>query len=151
MTAWERLPDETEPAFAAFQVYLETAERSGAKVAQKIHKSPSLIRRWASKYGWKERAREWDNSVIERTRTLLSRRLVTQIQKQWEQSTQLQDKAFDNIVGMLDKRQGSLKSLTELYNSAAERQMALADRIGAGQHDDEIKIIIEDATKTGGD
>lgn len=149
MSAWERLPDETEPAWNAFKTYLDMDDRSYIKVAERLKKSSTLIYRWASKYNWGERARAWDNSILEEAREEIKRSVGRRLLKQWKQSIALQDKSFDEIIRLLAKNPRSLKSLTELYNAAADRQWTLADRAGVDERDNELHIIIEDAGKGG--
>lgn len=144
MEAWERRPNETDPAFVAFQTYLELKPRSFIGVAQELRKSGALVRRWAEKYDWQERARAWDNSILQRTHDEISAALGAEMLRQWRQSIELQELSFEALIDLLKKKRGSVKSLTELYNSAAERQWALAERAGTDT-DNEIKIIIEDA------
>jgi hypothetical protein len=60
---WERRPDETEAAFAAFGAYREAGpSRNLAAVARALHKHESLLRRWAARHRWRERAWAWDVS-----------------------------------------------------------------------------------------
>ncbi|MBR0288801.1 MAG: hypothetical protein IJQ82_07465 [Selenomonadaceae bacterium] len=61
MAKWERQRGESYPAFEAFQTYLE--ERTYPKVARRLSKSLTLIKRWAKQYKWRERADEWDNEI----------------------------------------------------------------------------------------
>jgi len=50
---FERLPRESEKAFAAFSLYLsQGSERSIAECARKLLKSSRLLRTWAQKYDW---------------------------------------------------------------------------------------------------
>lgn len=59
---WERQPEETPKAYAAFCEYRDMgAERSLDKVATKLNKSSTLIARWSSKYKWVERVAAWDD------------------------------------------------------------------------------------------
>lgn len=145
MTAWGRMPDETESAFAAFKVYLEMPDRSYQKVAQKLSKSLTIIKRWGNRYDWKSRAREWGNSLLGDVRDTIKCELTRRLINQWRQSIELQDRSFDEIMRLLESRPRSLKTLTELYNSASERQWTLIDRAGVDSRDAEIKITIEDA------
>jgi len=57
---WERLPRETEKAFRAFIIYRGLADHRLAPVAQQLNCSVANVFRWAEKYDWKERARQWD-------------------------------------------------------------------------------------------
>lgn len=61
MAKWERQRGESYPAFEAFQTYLE--ERTYPKVARRLSKSLTLIKRWAKEHKWRERADEWDNEI----------------------------------------------------------------------------------------
>ncbi len=59
---FDRLPHESSEAHEAFIVYAELgASRDHAAVATQLAKSPSLIRRWSSKWSWADRARQHDN------------------------------------------------------------------------------------------
>ncbi|HST09087.1 MAG TPA: hypothetical protein VLL05_01825 [Terriglobales bacterium] len=58
--SWERLPKETEKAFRAFIIYRGLADHRLAPVAQQLNCSVANVFRWADKYDWKERARQWD-------------------------------------------------------------------------------------------
>ena len=57
--AFEQQQKESAKAFAAFSVYLGMgAERSLAKVGQRLGKSGSLIERWSRRFGWTDRVSE---------------------------------------------------------------------------------------------
>ena len=54
--SFERLPRESEKAFAAFSLYLsQGAERSIEECARKLLKSSRLLRRWAKQFDWPAR------------------------------------------------------------------------------------------------
>lgn len=59
---WHRQDGEGDSAFAAFQVYrdLPGLDRGGKEVAQKCHRSLSLIFRWMRKWRWADRLRAWE-------------------------------------------------------------------------------------------
>lgn len=60
---WERLPGETDKAYAAFRMYrdMHPTVRSIAEVARQRHESGnSTTYGWSEKYGWAERARAYD-------------------------------------------------------------------------------------------
>ena len=58
---WEQLPAESGPAYAAFLAYRGTGpERSFVGAARVVGKGESLLRRWAGRYRWRERAWQWD-------------------------------------------------------------------------------------------
>ena len=57
---WERQRKESDKAFEAFAAYRDMgAERSHAKVAQKIGKNKGLIARWSRVHGWVSRIEAW--------------------------------------------------------------------------------------------
>ena len=54
--SFERLPRESEKAFAAFSLYLSQGpERSIEECARKLLKSSRLLRRWAHQFDWRSR------------------------------------------------------------------------------------------------
>ena len=61
--AWQQLPRETDKAYQAFVTYrnLDPKERSLTRVSSELAKSIPLVKRWSSRWGWVERARDWDN------------------------------------------------------------------------------------------
>ena len=59
--SWERLPTDTDRSFEAFEAYRQMgAERSLAKVGQKLGKSTPLMERWSKHHHWVERTAAWD-------------------------------------------------------------------------------------------
>ena len=60
--AWERRPNESTPAFAAFCAFLPMGSgRSYRKLAKKMGKQNSQISEWGGKYDWGARALAWDD------------------------------------------------------------------------------------------
>lgn len=58
---WERQDGETARAYEAFSEYRDMgAERSLAKVGQKLGKSKAQMEKWSKKYSWVSRAEQWD-------------------------------------------------------------------------------------------
>lgn len=66
---WERMQEETEPAFEAFRCYLGMpysdipTGRSLSKLAQKLGKSKTLLDRWSAVHRWQERCRAYDREI----------------------------------------------------------------------------------------
>jgi len=61
---WERQPQESAPAFAAFDTYRSLGpERSLARVGQTLGKSTDLMERWSTRWGWVARAAAWDDHL----------------------------------------------------------------------------------------
>lgn len=58
---WERQDGESDVAFEAFKIYRDMgAKRSGSRVAGKLSKSITLIRRWSSRWKWLLRCESWE-------------------------------------------------------------------------------------------
>jgi hypothetical protein len=58
---WERRASESPKAYAAFEAFLAMdEERTLVALKRALGKSYSLIRRWAHRHDWQERARSWD-------------------------------------------------------------------------------------------
>ena len=58
---WERQDGETARAYEAFSEYRDMgADRSLAKVGQKLGKSKAQMEKWSKKYSWVARAEAWD-------------------------------------------------------------------------------------------
>lgn len=58
---WERQEGETARAYEGFSEYRDMgAERSLAKVGQKLGKSKAQMEKWSKKYSWVARAEAWD-------------------------------------------------------------------------------------------
>lgn len=61
---WERQPKESEQAYQAFVKYRDMGEKRTLKaVAEELHKSYTLIRRWKDTWDWEDRVREYDNEL----------------------------------------------------------------------------------------
>jgi len=71
---WERQEGETAQAFQAFAAYRDMgAERSLAKVAQKVGKSKPLMERWSRRWQWVIRAEAWDDEMDRQVRRELEK------------------------------------------------------------------------------
>lgn len=61
---WDRLPDESQDAFAAFTAYLQLgSDATLLDVAAKTAKSHGAIRNLSSRHNWSERAAAWRQHV----------------------------------------------------------------------------------------
>lgn len=78
---WERQEQESAQAFQAFTMYRDMgAERSLAKVAQKVGKSKALMERWSRRWQWVIRADAWDDEVDRQSRKELQKG-ITEMRK----------------------------------------------------------------------
>ena len=134
---WERLKNETDAAFSAFTTYLELDERSYSKVAEKLQKSLTLIRRWAKQFDWKNRAVAWDNSLLEELRIKEKQNLSKTIRRQLENLKIFQERAADGL-NQKNLSKASVKSLNEMYHSALQAHWSLLEKIGVSNSEEEI-------------
>jgi len=74
--SWERLPNESSRAYAAFIEFKDLgADRTYKKVAEKLKKSVQLIGRWGQKFNWHHRSLDFDEfNEGQLQRRLLARR-----------------------------------------------------------------------------
>lgn len=85
---WERLPDETDRAWAAFCVYRDMGPetRSYNRAYQQRYakpegaQAPAFFRRWGAQQSWVERARAWDHHLDE-----VNRRAQEEDARKWRQ------------------------------------------------------------------
>ncbi|MBR4031123.1 MAG: hypothetical protein IKJ07_00125 [Clostridia bacterium] len=101
---WERQASESYPAYEAFREFLTTPERSYSKVAERLSKSTTLIKRWAKQNRWRERADAWDNEV----------------------SRKAMEKAADDFAAMIE-RQINISRMFQARGANAIQQMDLTN------------------------
>lgn len=95
---WERQPKESYPAFEAFQIFL--TERNYPSVARKLSKSLSLMKRWAKKNSWRERADAWDADVSRKAMDKASEEFASMIERQINEGRLLQARSANALQGM---------------------------------------------------
>lgn len=61
---WERQVGEKDEPWEAFQIYFKQEKRNAQTVADGLHKSYTLIRRWKKRWNWEERCRAYDNALL---------------------------------------------------------------------------------------
>ncbi len=143
--AWERLEKESDAAFSAFKIYLELDERNYPKVAEKLSKSLTLIKRWAKEYDWKNRAIAWDNSLLEELRKQEKQKLSKTFKRQLKDLQNFQAKAADGL-NQKDLTKASVKSLNEMYHAALQAHWSLLEKLGVTNVEEnsvEDDVIIE--------
>jgi hypothetical protein len=62
--AWERQRGEPTKSHSAFRIYRDRPahERNLEAVSEQVGTSYSTVRRWADRWGWRERAEAWDDA-----------------------------------------------------------------------------------------
>jgi hypothetical protein len=132
----ERRAGESGQAFAAFKVFLGMApeSRSCPAVAAHVHKSPSLIRRWAARHDWVERGRLADNAraALERdardqkrarNAALWERRRAESLDRIFQLSERLREKAVEMLEVGLSSTNWTMASATTAAKVAADLGM----------------------------
>lgn len=95
---WARQAKESYPAYEAFQTYL--TERSYPKVSQAVAKSLTLIKRWAKKYRWRERADAWDNEISHKAMEKAQEDFAAMIERQINIGRMFQARAANALQNM---------------------------------------------------
>lgn len=110
---WDKQARESYPAFQAFQVFL--ASRSYPAVAQEVSKSLTLIKRWAKRHQWRERADAWDSEVNRKAMDKAADDFAAMIELQIKVGRMTQVKAA-NAIQQMDFSSLPPKYLTALTN-----------------------------------
>lgn len=148
---WERRDDETDASWQGFQTFLTMKPRNERECAKLIQRSESTVRRWASRYDWRERVKEFDNSAIERARQELQQELATSMKARWQQAEMIANIAAGALEGKLAA--ASPRTLSEAFYSAVDVQVKLTDRLellkDTGRDKElEIRIVAADDSYT---
>lgn len=150
---WDRLPDETEPAYEAFQAYLDLGVRRSIRlVAEQVGKGQAMISRWSTAHRWRERARQWDSAprrAMVESFEEMARRVAEQHE---EMATALMAKLRENLSMLRPGKDPSVPFSTALGAARMSHQFAvdLARPKDAAQ--EEIKNKIAEAlTRLAGD
>lgn len=96
--SWERQPSESAQAFEALNIYLSMGgERSLRKVAQKLSKSETLIKRWSSTWNWQQRSRDYDNELKRKEFDEAQKQVKAMQKRQMQTAMLLQKKAVEAL------------------------------------------------------
>lgn len=124
LNIWERQQGESDRDFAAFSLYLQN--RNYEEVAKKCNKNAAHIRRLASKNNWRERARAYDNSIMEEVRQSISKRYANFVKRQWEGNEIILDKIYD-VLAKRDFNSAGARTLNELVATLTQGQKEIAE------------------------
>ena len=144
LKAWERLSSESDAAFSAFKIYLELDERKLQKVAEMLQKNPAVIRRWAKKYYWKDRAAAYHNSLLEEERNEKIRRRKKDIERQNKIGQLLLSKAVE-ILQNADTKRGTFYAATQMAELGCKLVNEAYDLGDEDNKDSEVTINIRRA------
>lgn len=137
-----RRAGESLKAFEAFETYCEMgAARAIRKVARKLHKSSTMIGRWASRHQWAERIPSWDAERSERLAKardaamkseaeLWARRQIEVRTLDWQAAEDLRKKATEILsMPVKKKTQRKDKGKTVIVHEPVNFSMASAARM----------------------
>ena len=97
---WERLPQESMKAYAAFCAYRDLGpDRSMAKAGEVLGKSQGLMEGWSAAYDWVKRATAWDDEQDRVAR----KAQMDEIKKMRVRHAKIAQKALDKVSAALDK------------------------------------------------
>lgn len=98
---WERQKGESLQAYEAFSLYRDKGlQRTLRSVADELHKSYTLIRRWCERDNWEERTRAYDNDVERKAKAEAEKGLRDMYARQTKISMQLQAKALQALENL---------------------------------------------------
>ena len=96
---WDRQPRESEKAFKAFKIFREhDGQRTSHVVDEQLQCSGQNIRRWAKKWKWHERAREWDIYQDRIAQEAIIRERLKMIERHAQQGRTLQGIAAQQLL-----------------------------------------------------
>ena len=144
--SWERLPNESSRAHAAFIQFKELGfDRTYKEVAQKLKKSVQLIGRWGKKNNWHHRAADFD----EYNEGELQRRLLLRRARSRERALAAAEMLDEKVAAAIEameitetiKEEGKpdrirlLVSATEIARMFETSQKIQRDILGDGKED----------------
>ena len=150
---FEQLSKESAKAFAAFSTYLNLGpERSLAMVAQKLHKSVTMLGRWSAKFDWPARvaAHAAHLAAVEREATEAVARLKS---AEWlKRQEQIREREWAMHEKALAAAERGLKAFMErekVYANLSDiaRMLEVASKLGrlaAGMATDRTELTGED-------
>lgn len=101
---WDRQKDETPIAYAAFVVYRDLARaRSFAAAGRTLGKSDSLIRGWAVRHRWRERAWAWDLHQTQQDGVVARRERDAGVQQLMDDGSRLWRAAMAYFWSLIDR------------------------------------------------
>lgn len=93
--SWLSWPEESEPAYSAFQLYLH-GERDVSEVARRLKRSRSTVEKWSANFRWRDRVRDFEDHVA----MAETDGLVNQVAEMRDKNIALMDK----LRTLLDRR-----------------------------------------------
>ena len=109
---WDRQKGEAPVAYQAFVVYRDLgAARTFVAAANALGKDPSLVRRWAARYDWRDRTWAWDVAQAREAEDTLRQQREESLRRQARDADQLQRLAMARLSGLVhrDRETGEVR------------------------------------------
>lgn len=101
---WDRRRQESAVAYRAFVAYRDLgAERTFVATAQALDKCTSLVRRWAARYGWRDRVWAWEVAQAHEAEQALRREREQSLQRQLHDANQLERLAMARFASLVQR------------------------------------------------
>ena len=151
---WERLDEESTPAYAAFKEYRDMGEeRSIAKVAKKLGKSDKLLERWSAKHDWGNRVMAWDDAIEHRASENLLNEIAKMRARQRKQALKMQLKGL-NLLDGINQGDAKLSEIVSLMKLGMEQERICMGDVGevieerGGEAVNPVQIYVPDNGRT---
>jgi hypothetical protein len=129
---WERLPNESSPAFEAFVIYRDMGvERALVKVASELGKSKALIERWSARNAWVRRVELWESEQDRLHRQYLVAHRRATDKRQLQIANAMQAKMVQRLADMDTSKMGprDLAYWLEVTADVQRRALGQGDRL----------------------
>lgn len=127
---WERLPEESTEAFEAFKEYRDMgAERSLAKVGEKLGKSTALMERWSARHDWVKRVTAWDDDVEREASHKLLKDIAKMRARQRKQAIKMQLKGL-TLLESINVGDAKLSEIVSLMKLGMEQERICMGDVG---------------------
>lgn len=127
---WERLPEESTEAFEAFKTYRDMgAERSLAKVGEKLGKSTALMERWSARHEWVKRAQAWDDEAERQAAQKQLKDIANARARQRKQAVKMQLKALQ-LLESIQEGDAKLSEIVSLMKLGMEQERICLGDVG---------------------
>ena len=140
---WDRITEQKEGTkpYAAFCIYRDMGnDRSCERVAIQLGKSRQLIGRWCTKYGWVERAAEYDAFLLAKDQKKFEAKLARFREEVTTEAIEIRRRSAESMT--VDNP--SPRSTTDRWVAATDVVLKVngLDKPQKTEHSGEIKVII---------
>lgn len=144
---WERLPNESSKAYAAFCIYRDLGfERSLDKALAVANKKPTNRRHWArwmEKYKWVERAQAYDDYIEQKKRKEQEKAILEMAERHARIAMAFQQKVVERLRE-LDPSDLSPKDLSTWFDIAAKiERLSRGEPTEIGKQEVTLPTVVE--------